>query len=205
MARSKLENEVRRTINKIEEFEWKHKNIFILLFSIFLAQFILRSDFVRGFISNAGNFGYVDSFIVGVFFPYGFTAIPATAALLLLAKSFNPFLVAFIASIGAVISDYLIFRFIGNSLISGFEEIASDISKKFKNDIEKFRRKIAKSKTLHYLIPIFSGFIIASPLPDELNAILFGSVKFKMKTFLIFSFVFHFIGILAIQMIGRIT
>lgn len=204
MARRNIEKEVRVIIKKIEDFEWKHKNLIILLVSVFVAQFILRSGFVKDFIANAGGFIYLDSFIVGVFFPYGFTVIPATAALVLLSKMYNPFIIAPIAALGGMISDYLIFRFVGNRIILGFEEVAADISRKFKNDIEKFRKKITRSKVLHYLIPIFSGFIIASPLPDELVAILFGSVKFRTKSFLIFSFAFHFIGILALLMIGKI-
>jgi uncharacterized membrane protein YdjX (TVP38/TMEM64 family) len=65
-------------------------------------------------------------------------------------------------------------------------------------------RRIRKSKIFHHLMPIIAGFIIATPLPDELVGILFGSVKFDMKKFLILSLVLHFITIFVIVSIGNI-
>jgi uncharacterized membrane protein YdjX (TVP38/TMEM64 family) len=203
MKRSMMDKKVKNVFEKIEDFEWKHKNLIILLISILVAHFILSSQIVEDFFANAGAFGYLDSFIVGMLFPHGFTTIPATAAFIILSKTFNPVILALLGALGGVISDYLIFRFFGKRIISGFEEIISDISKKLKNDIEKFRKRIMRSKALHYIIPLFAGFIIASPLPDEMVAVLFGSVKFKTRTFLMFSFIFHFIGILILLLIGR--
>lgn len=199
-----IEKEVRVVVKEIERFEWKHRNLVLLLISIFLAYFILKSKLIHNFLTNAGTLGYLDSFVAGLLFPYGLTAIPATAAFIVLSENLNPFLIAFIAAIGAVISDYLIFRFIGNRMILGFEEIVGDMSKKLKYEIEKIRKKVIKSKISHHLIPILAGFIIASPLPDELAAVLFGSVKFNPKSFLTYAYTFHFTGILIITVIGKV-
>jgi membrane protein DedA with SNARE-associated domain len=205
MVKYKIRKRVKTTIiNRIEEFEWKHRNLIFLLLSVIIATIILKSAFIQDFIKNIGIFGYLGSFIVGLFFPYGLTTVPATATFLILAKDLNPFFVALIGAIGALISDYLIFRFIGKKVIVSFEEIASDIPKKLENDIEKTMRRIRKSKIFHHLMPIIAGFIIATPLPDELVGILFGSVKFDMKKFLILSLVLHFITIFVIVSIGNI-
>lgn len=52
--------------------------------------------------------------------------------------------------------------------------------------------------------PLIAGFIIASPIPDEFAAVLFGIEKYKLRDFLILTFVSKFIGILFIVGLGRI-
>ncbi len=200
----KIEKEINGTVKKIERFEWRHRNLFFLLISIALAYFILKSSFIQTFVANAGAFDYLGSFIVGLFFSYGLTAIPATATFLILSESLNPFIIALIGAMGATIGNYFLFRFIGDRLASAFEEIADDISHSLKKDIEKIRKKSVKSKAFHRLVPVIAGLIIASPLPDELVAVLFGSVKFEPRKFLIYAFVLHFIGIFIIATIGKI-
>jgi hypothetical protein len=57
---------------------------------------------------------------------------------------------------------------------------------------------------LKKISPLIAGFIIASPLPDELAAVLLGSENYDYKKFLILAFVFNFLGILFIVGLGRI-
>ncbi len=199
-----IKDGIKDTVKEIEHFEWKHRNLLFLLISIAIGYFILRSNFIQTFIENSGSWGYAGSFITGLVFPYGLTVLPATAAFLILSGSYNLLFIALTGAIGAVTSDYIIFRFIGNRMVMSFEEIAGDVSKTLKGDIEKMRKKAVKSKVFHHLVPIIAGFIIASPLPDELAAVLFSSVKFKLRKFLIYAFIFHFIGILLIATIGKI-
>lgn len=208
MKKLKIDKEIKdgikTTVKEIERFQWKHKNVVFLLVSLLFAYVILKSNIIQNFMSTSGDWGHLGSFLLGIFFPYGLTVIPATAGFLILAENLSPVLIALIGATGAVISDYLIFRFIGNRLALGFEEMAGDVSKKLRGEIEKLRRRVTRSKSLHYIIPIVAGFIIASPLPDELAAVLFGSVKFKLKKFLIYAYIFHFIGILLIATVGKI-
>lgn len=198
-----MEKRIAKTTKKIEKFEWKHRNLSFFLISIALAYFILKSNYIQVLIAHMGTFGYLGSLIAGLFFSYGLTVIPAMATLLILAENLNPFLIALFGAVGATAGNYLIFRFIGNRLILAFEEIADDISHPLKKYIEKIRRKSVKSKAFQRLVPIIAGFIIASPLPDELIAVLFGSVKFELRKFLIYAFVLHFIGIFIIATIGK--
>jgi len=200
----RIEKGIIKTAKKIEKFEWRHRNLFYLLISIALAYFILTSSYIRDFFANAGTFGYIDSFIIGFFFPHGLTVIPATSAFLVLAENLSPLVIALIGAVGAVISDYIIFRFIGDKLILGFEEIADDISHSLKKEIERIKTRAIKSKLFRRFIPIIAGVILASPLPDELVAILFKTAKFEPKKFLIYAYIFHFIGIFIIATIGKI-
>lgn len=199
-----IENGIKTTVKEIDRFRWKHKNLIFIIISIFFAYIILKSDVIQSLVSTTEKWGYLDSFLVGIFFPYGLTVIPATAAFLVLANNLNPFLMAAIGAIGAVISDYIIFKFIGNRLALGFEEMIGDVSKNLRKKIKDLRIRATKSRGLQILIPIIAGFIIASPLPDELAAVLFGSVKFKLKKFLIYAYIFHFIGILIVATVGKI-
>jgi len=63
---------------------------------------------------------------------------------------------------------------------------------------EKFRESI-NGKIRHYLIYVFIGIFIASPLPDEIGDVLLaGFTKVKPLFLAIFSFILHFIGIMVL-------
>ncbi|MFH1072739.1 MAG: hypothetical protein V1743_04895, partial [Nanoarchaeota archaeon] len=54
-----------------------------------------------------------------------------------------------------------------------------------------------------YFIPVIGGFIIASPLPDEIGISLFAaSTKISTRVFSIMSYVLNTIGIFIILAIG---
>ncbi len=148
-----------------------------------------------------------------MFFSYGFTAAPATAALFNLGQTFNPFLIAFIGATGTVISDYLIFRFVRDRLLSEIKLLSREIRTLTKPVSylffwEELRIRlwhaVSRSKIWSMLIPVFAGFIIASPLPDELGVALFGAIKFSPKKFLVIAYVMNFIGILIVASSARI-
>ena len=65
-------------------------------------------------------------------------------------------------------------------------------------------RKISRSRIWKTLVPIFAGFIIASPLPDELGVAIFGAVKYEPRRFLLISYILNFIGILIVTSIGNV-
>jgi hypothetical protein len=65
-------------------------------------------------------------------------------------------------------------------------------------------KKISRSRVWKIIIPVIAGLIIASPLPDELAVAIFGAVKYDVKKFLLFSYCFSFLGILAITSLSNI-
>ena len=204
--------QLENTVLKIEKFEWKHKNIILLLISIVVAYFVLRYEPIISLIHGLSYFGYLASFVLGMLFTYALTAIPASAALYNLGENFNPFLIAFIGAFGSVLSDYLIFRFVRDRLMVEIKLLSKEINnltEPLSNLITTKRiriliwKKISHSKIWKLLIPVFAGFIIASPLPDEIGVALFGATKYEPKKFLLISYSLNFIGILIISYLGR--
>lgn len=68
--------------------------------------------------------------------------------------------------------------------------------------------KILSSRLLHriknYLLFVFAGLVIASPLPDELGvSMLAGLTRIKVRVLAIISFVMNSFGIFIILLIGK--
>lgn len=61
-----------------------------------------------------------------MFFTYGFTAAPATAILLILAREQNIVLAGFIAGFGALIGDAIIFKLIRHSFADEVEKLSKE-------------------------------------------------------------------------------
>ena len=212
--RSKVNRKLEKTVGEIKKFEWKYHNLILLIISIIIAYYILKFKPISSFIDGLSYFGYAASLILGMLFAYALTAVPATAALYNLGQSLNPLIIAFIGAFGSVIADYLIFRFVRDKLINEIKLLSEEINqltKPVSNLVfpERIRviiwRKIFRSKIWKTLVPIFAGFIIASPLPDELGVAIFGAAKYEPRRFLLISYILNFIGILIVASIGNIS
>ena len=141
-------------------------------------------------------------FIGGFFYAYGFTAAPATAVLLILAKQQNIFGAAIIGGLGALISDVLIFLFIRHSFVDEIMLLKKEV---VIEHIRAVRMKLFGRYNAN-LLPIISCILIASPLPTEFGVALLASLKnLAIKKFLIIAFLLHTIGILIILLIGTVT
>ena len=79
--RSKVNRKLETTFGEIKKFQWKHHNLILLFISIVAAYFILTFKPIISLIHGLSYFGYAASFVLGMFFTYALTAIPATAAL----------------------------------------------------------------------------------------------------------------------------
>jgi hypothetical protein len=208
-----MNRKLERTVGKIRKFEWKYHNLILLMVSVIVAYFILRFKPVSSLIQNLSYLGYVAAFIFGMLFTYALTVAPATAVLYDLGHQLNPFLIASIGAFGSVLSDYLIFRFVRDKLMDEIKLLSEEISQLTQPISslvfsEKIRiiiwKRISRSKIWKIIIPIVAGFIIASPLPDELGAAMFGAIKYEPKKFLIFSYFLNFLGILAVTSLAKI-
>lgn len=176
----------------------KYPKFLLLALTFAIAYFIFHKRNFLPFHNFLSSMGYLGMFILGLFFAYGFTAAPATALLLIIAKEYNILLAGLIAGLGALVADLIIFNLIRHSF-------ADEIEKLFKEKIVVYLYHKIPSFIRKYLIPATAGFIIASPLPDEIGVSLFAlSRNVSTKTFLIFSYVLNTIGILVILILGNV-
>lgn len=181
------------------DYYWKKRRSILFILSIILSYILLTTPYLREFVHGLGEFGYAGAFVVGALFTSFFTTLPATATLFLLGGELNPFLLAAIGAAGAVVMDYVIYRFVKDDFLEEIE----DFSPTLKKDIELFSQNVRKSKFLRDFVPLLAGLIIASPLPDELAVTMLGITKLDPKKFLFYSYFFNFLGILLISSAGK--
>jgi len=202
-----------KTFDKIKQLNWKYHNLILLIISFLVAYYILKFKPITIFVHGLSYFGYLAAFILGMMFTYALTTTPAVTSLYNLGQQFNPLLIAFVGAFGSVISDYIIFRFVRNRLMDEIKLLSSEIKRATRpmqrlDFTKKLRiilwKKISHSRVWKMMIPLIAGLIIASPLPDELGVAIFGAAKYEVKKFLLLSYCFNFIGILAITSLSNI-
>ncbi|MBI4173821.1 MAG: hypothetical protein HY519_03825 [Candidatus Aenigmarchaeota archaeon] len=179
-----------RFFGRLLKYEWRYHNIILLLISVVLAWSMVSSAEFAAQVASLGSMGYIGAFFAGAMFSYGLTTPLSIAIVVLLAENLSPLALAAIAACGAVISDYIIFRFVRDGLSKEFGFLV--------HDLHLHLPPFPKPKWWKKFVPILAGFIIASPLPDELASALFGAVHFKTSKFLVYSYFFNLLGIFVI-------
>ena len=175
---------------------WKYKNTFFLIVSLVVLFYITGTTFGQQTMHSISKLGYIGSFVAGIFFVSTFTVTPASVVLFSLGQSYNPFVIALTAGFGAVIGDYVIFRFLKDSI---FEEIKPIFMKLGGSEISR----LMSTPFFAWLAPVVGALIIASPFPDEIGIGLMGISKLKNWQFLAISFVLNSLGILVIITIAK--
>jgi len=183
------------TWRKDFEFLKKYKSlsIFILVCSLTL----LLKDHLLLFLSSINSI-VVLAFLSGCFYSYSCT-VPISLLLFHLFYG-NLLILAIIASLGSMLADYVIFRFIKDNLLSDLKLFLTDwfgcdagkLTSRIYRFIEgsRFGRRI--------ILPMIICLIISSPLPDEVGVGLAASYKMNENIFIPISFLFNFIGIAGI-------
>jgi len=181
---------------------FKYPKLLILCISILFAIVLFQGGkSFSPFHDLLISLGYVGTFISGIFYAYGFTAAPATSILLILAKGQNIFIAALIGGIGALISDLIIFFFVRSTFMDEIEKLEREKVVKY---IERGEKKIF-GHYKKYILPVFAGILIATPLPTEVGVALMASVKnISVKKFMIIAYILHTIGIFIILSIGNL-
>ena len=177
---------------KLVLFKLRYPKLTLYLLFVFFAYFLFTSDYFSEYISIITGYGYWSIFLAGLLFSYGFTT-PFAIGIFLLAEPSNLLLSSLIAGFGALIADSLIFAFIRFNMMDEFIRI-----QKIKplNSFDSFFHKNFSVNTQKNLLYILAGFIIASPLPDEIGVLLLaGLSKAHPGIFAFVSFVFNTIGI----------
>ena len=171
------------------------RDLGIIGLSIVIAVFIVKTDFVANILTASREWELLGSFLAGIFFTSVFTAAPATIILAEAAQANSIFLVALFGGLGALLGDWIIFRFVENRLSGDILYLIKKVS------FEK--RAIFKLRIFSWFIPLLGALIIASPLPDEIGIALMGFAKVKAPVFILISFAFNTLGILIIGLIAR--
>lgn len=172
---------------------WKYKNTSILLFTLTVLFFLAGTPAAEKFIRWFETLGYAGVFITGVFFVSTFTVAPAAVMLFNFASDFNPFFIALIAGLGAVLGDFIIFRFVK-------DKVWDELHPLFYNWFHRHLRleQILSTPYFAWFLPVLGAVIIASPLPDEVGVGLLGISRLSHIQFLSLSFVLNTVGIFLI-------
>ena len=176
---------------EILEKDWRHwhyHNTALLVLSLIIFFFLANTVFVKDTITNIGSLGYLGAFVAGICFVSIFTLAPASVVLFNLANQLNPLEVAIVAGFGAVFGNYLIFRYIKNTVYRELKPL-------FMHHGAKPLIKLFKSPHFAWMIPILGAIIIASPLTDEIGMDLIGLSKIKTWQFLVITFLLNTVGI----------
>ncbi len=174
-------------------FKFRYPKLTLLAIVIILAYIIFSNPLISSFSSNLGEFHYLGMLIAGMFFTSGFTA-PIAIGFFITANPPNILLSGVIAGVGAMMMDFLILKFIRFSFTDEFESLENTHSAKV---LSRIIEKDLGKKIKNYLLYIFAGIFIASPLPDELGVIMLaGLTKINSRVFALFSFIANTIGVL---------
>lgn len=183
---------------KLVEYEmWRYRYIVLFIFSLIISVFILTSSQIAMFLGQAGDWGYLGAFVTGAFYTYSLSSVPASAVFFEISKGLNPFIAAALGGFGAMLGDLIIFKFIKTDILPEARLLAKDLR------LPRLRSRKALH-LLHKIAPFLAGFIIASPMPDEIGAALFGAIEYDTKKFMIISWCCNSAGLLAIALLGKV-
>ena len=168
---------------------------FLLFLLTFAAAYLLLSFRQLPFQDVLLSLGYLGVFILGIFYAYGFTAVPATALLLLIAKNQNILLAGLIGGLGSLFADLTLFTLIRTSF-------RDEIKKLSQERCAKRLDKMVPRPLRRYLVPVLAALIIASPLPDEMGVCMLATTKVSPRLFSMLSYCLNTLGIIAVLAIG---
>lgn len=170
--------------------------IALFLFGIFIAVYLIKTGVVYRWLAAVEGMEIIGSFVGGLFFTSALTTAPATIVLGELARANSLLLTAFFGGLGALIGDYIIFRFIK-------DDLSKPIVYLFKKTGLKGLFSAWRIRRFGWLISFIGAIIIASPLPDEIGLAMMGLSKIKTAKFIPLSFSLNFLGILIIGLVAK--
>lgn len=172
-------------------------DVALIVLSVLVAVLLVQTDALSNFLISTKEVEFLDAFIAGAFFTSIFTTAPAIAALGEISIIHGIFYTALFGAIGSVLGDLIIFRFVRDRFSEHVSEIMTHQS------IWKRFHLLFKRRFFRWFTFLLGGLILASPLPDELGIAVLGFSKMRVKYFALLSFVFNFLGILAIGLVAR--
>lgn len=181
----------------LEYYEhWHFKNTALLVLSLVVLFFITDTQAFQNLIAVVSGFGYLGVFAIGLMLASVYTVASASVILFGLVESFDPLVIALIAGLGAVVADYVIFRFLKDRVLHELEPLVKHMG-------GSYLGKLFHTPYFIWLIPFVGAVIIASPLPDELGISMLGLSKIGNWPFVALSFLLNAIGIFIIVTLAR--
>ena len=171
----------------------EHRKLILFILVVFSSIWLWISGTIERFVLSMGEYGYLGALIGGFFYSYGITSPLAVVLFAAFSKDLNITVAAVLGGFAAMVSDYIIFKNIEETLKKPIK-----LTSHYKIKIPKI-----KSKLFYVISPLIAAFIIASPLPDELAAVMLGMEKLDDKAFVLLSFSFNSLGLLVIMLIAR--
>lgn len=174
-----------------KSFLVSYKNSLFLIVSLCVLFAVADTPFVHGLIERIASLNLFGSLLAGIFFVSVFTVAPSTLVLLELINHYPIALAALTAGLGAVLGDFLIFRFLKDGV---FEEL----SPLFKKAGGGVLTRLLRTPGFRWLAPVLGAVIIASPFPDEVGIALMGASRISAVQFFALTYTLNTIGIFAI-------
>jgi hypothetical protein len=167
---------------------FRYKFTTLVVLSLLFAVFLYHYEPFHKALLVFGDVGYVGAFFAGIFFVLSFTVATALVVLLVLSERLSPLELGIIAGLGAVVGDYIVFRFVKDNF-------ADEIMPLYNYLGGKRLTAVLQKKYFRWILPVIGAIIIASPFPDELGVALMGVSKMKNYQFLLLTFVLNSVGI----------
>lgn len=174
------------------------QDIAIIVLSVLIAVLLVRTNVLADFLVSIRELGIMGAFIAGMFFTSIFTTAPAIVTLGEISFLQGIFSTALFGAAGSVAGDLIIFRFVRDRFSKHVAEIMTHQS------VWRRFHLLFKRRFFRWITFLVGGFILASPLPDELGIAVLGFSKMRVKYFVLLSFVFNFLGIVAIGFVARL-
>jgi hypothetical protein len=180
-----------------------YPRLLLLTCSFAVAYVLYHAGFFDVLHTLLQGYGYVSIFLGGLLFSFGFTSPFGIAIFLEMAPDVHPVAAAIIGGIGAFLMDFAIFELLRYSAFHN--ELARLRETFFVRRIVTMLHHQNISRTVReYLLWCFAGFIIASPLPDEIGvSLVSGITDIDTKRFGLLCFAFNTVGIFVILLIAR--
>lgn len=194
-----MAQKAKRHLNYLLNTKWKrwhYKNTFLLILSLIAFFYLAKTPAVDRIIRQIGELGYAGAFIAGIFFVSTFTVAPAAVVLYHLADRLHPVEVALLAGLGAMVGDYIIFRFVKDKVFTELTPLMHKLGR-------PYTRILFKSPYFAWLLPLFGAFIIASPFPDEVGVSILGLTKVKRWQFFMLALALNAVGIFIVVTAAR--
>ena len=172
------------------------KNLFILFATVAVGWFLSGSQAFHDLLTASRESEIVGSFVGGIFFTSLFTTGPAAVALGTIARENSLLLVALLGGAGAVIGDYILFRFMKNYLT---DELFALFGRRPRHRLGW----LLQLRMFRWVLMVVGALIIALPLPDEIGLAMMGLSRIKTKHLIPLSFVLNSLGIAFIGLIAR--
>ena len=188
-----------RTVGHVKKFHMRYGNLILILLGLLGAVWLMYNPQVFVPMVESETYGIIGAFVMGLLYPAGITTPASIAGFLILSQSMNPIVLALVGSMGAMVTSFMIFYFIRNKL---FEYLHAFTGKYMRSNMYIWRHRVNNHPHLKHLLPLFAGILVASPLPTEIAIGLFAALKFEMKKFLLYTFIFNVISIFVLSHLG---